>query len=94
MDKHLSESAVIYQNERTAQRSIDGETIIIGVDDDYIHLLNDLGSFIWEKLQAGTNLNELVNNICEAFDVDSSTAKKDATEFISKLQDKNLIKLQ
>lgn len=49
--------------------------------------LNESGKFLWEKLQAGTEAEDLVNNLKDHFEIDKDLAQKDVEKFICKLKD-------
>ena len=47
--------------------------------------LNEVGSFIWDSLDASDSLEELTYKVVEEFDIDQPTAEQDVTVFIAKL---------
>ena len=54
--------------------------------------LNKTGAFLWEILQKGTEKEDLVKALLEAYEVDEQTARNDVDMFIDRLQQANLIK--
>lgn len=52
---------------------------------------NEVGAFIWKKLEKEASMEELVSAILDEFNVDENTAKNDAEEFIEKLKKINAI---
>lgn len=53
--------------------------------------LNSTGAFLWSILEKGAEIDDLVNALTKNYKVDNATAKKDAVEFIDKLQKANLL---
>ena len=53
--------------------------------------LNDSGRYLWEKLQSGTTEQELLQTMLNDFDIDESTASKDISAFIAKLEEAGLL---
>lgn len=57
------------------------EAIVLDVKTGRAVGLNELGTFIWQRL--GTrNLDEIASEIVAAFDVDLLTARQDLEEFV------------
>lgn len=47
--------------------------------------VNELGAFIWKKLQQEVSEDELIQEILEEYEVDEETARHDVEEFLNKL---------
>ena len=77
-------------------RDIAGELVLVPVGTaakNYGGLVtcNEVGAFIWKKLEGGMSMDELVSAILDEFEVDESTARKDAEEFVEKLKNINAV---
>ena len=70
-------------------RTVAGETVVLptgGVTNfDMMITLNGTGKFLWEKLEKGTQTEELVAALLEEYDVDEATAKAHVEAFVEKL---------
>lgn len=75
-------------------RMLDNEAFIISVDGNKIHTLNTLGSFIWQLTEGKNTVQQMVNLICERFEVSEKVAQSDANEFIEKLLNQGLVELR
>jgi len=53
--------------------------------------LNKIGVFLWQRLEKGCSMEELVSAVTEKYDVDEGTAAKDAEAFISALREKDIL---
>jgi len=78
-------------------REIAGETIIVPIrgrvgDLDSIYTLNEVGASIWNLLDGRTTVSQIVEAICQDFDVTVEEARKDALEFLETLKQANLIR--
>ena len=49
--------------------------------------LNDSGKFLWERLEAGAEADELVSGLMARFGIDQALARRDVETFIGKLQE-------
>jgi Coenzyme PQQ synthesis protein D (PqqD) len=72
-------------------RTIQGETVILNRKDGRLHQLNPTASFIWGCCDGNSNIAEIMDRLVSAYEVDSSTARKDVEEVVSKLQNSNLL---
>ena len=74
-------------------RTIAGSDIVVTVgkrtlDFNGIINLNDSAAFLWERLAAGAEEEELVSAILENYtDVDEATARKSVAEFIQTIRE-------
>ncbi len=77
-------------------RHIAGETLLVPLagkiaDLQRVIALNATGALIWEKLETPRNLDGIVAALVAAFSVDADTARRDATEFLERLESANLL---
>jgi len=79
-------------------RDISGETIIVPIrnkvgDLGSIYTLNEVGSTIWQLIDGKKNVNEIIEAVCNAYEVTSEVAEKDSLEFLNTLKEAGLIHL-
>lgn len=77
-------------------RNVAGSHIVVPVGEGCLDFsgvitLNEVGAFLWEKLQADTSAGELLSALLAEYDVDEATAKADIDEFIAKLKGADLL---
>jgi hypothetical protein len=58
----------VRQSERTASRVIDGKAIVITIDQNELHVLNGVGTRVWQLLD-GRELGAVVEAIVAEFEV-------------------------
>ena len=80
-------------------REIAGETIIVPVRDrvgdlDSVYTLNELGTFIWQLLDGQTSINQIVEAICQNYDITPDEAMKDTLDFLRSLETRGLVGLK
>ncbi|MBI5893820.1 MAG: PqqD family protein [Deltaproteobacteria bacterium] len=71
-------------------RKIADEFILVPVrhkvaDLNCIYVLNEVGALIWEFIDGKRALDEILDSIIEAYDVERETAKNDLLSFINQL---------
>ena len=79
------------RNKNFIFRQIVEEMVLVPIrqnvaDLDSIYTLNELGVFIWERLETPISAAELHDDILEDFDVDAATVQSDLTIFIEELE--------
>ena len=77
-------------------RNVAGSNIVVPVGDSCLDFggvitLNEVGAFLWEKLQNETTEQQLAEALLGEYDVDEATAKADVAEYIEKLKGADLL---
>jgi hypothetical protein len=72
-------------------RTIDGETLILDRKEGRLHQLNPTASLIWDCCDGKSNIAEIIDRLVTAYEVDSSTARKDVEEALLNLRSSNLL---
>lgn len=78
------------------KRQIAGETILIPVgktvyDSHGMFALNELGSFLWERLPDAADAEDLVKAVAEEYAVAEETARRDIGEFLNTLREMGIL---
>lgn len=66
-------------------REIDGEGVILNLDDENYYGLNATGVEIWTALDSGCSLDAAVEKLLLAFDVSEDEARADAMALVGDL---------
>ena len=74
----------LQQNERTASRVMDGKAIVITIDRNQLHVLNAVGTRVWQ-LTDGRSINDIVDDIVREFAVDRDRALADVLAFAEQM---------
>ena len=80
----LSGPERLLQNERTACRVIGGKAVVITIDENQVHVLNSVGTRVWE-LADGRPLDAIVDAIVDEFEVERTQAALDVCTFAERL---------
>lgn len=78
------------KNPMFVARKVEGNGFLVPLAEDpgeirRMHRLNDLGWFIWESLERVPDIKGLSALIAGEFDIDESTASRDARVFLENL---------
>jgi methyltransferase-like protein len=74
-----------------AIRNVGNEKVLVPLKNNIANMteiftLNEVGSFIWDKIDGKNTEEDIIIAITNEFDIDESTARKDLTEFIEKIE--------
>jgi hypothetical protein len=84
---------IVARDPDAAWRTMDEETIVITPTDSVMHSLNEVGAYIWYLADGNCTVRDIIEGVCEEFDVDPDTAEADTLEFIRALADKGMLRI-
>jgi len=92
----LPDNGRFIRNREVVSRQIEGELIIVpirhGVGDlNSLYTLNPVGSVLWNFMTEGHTVPEMVQRICDEFDVTTAQAQGDIHDFLDSLLEEKLI---
>lgn len=85
------EEKIPIKSPQTAHQIIDGEAVIITPGQMMVHVLNAVGSRIWDLADGGRNIQDIATILAEEFDVSYDTALRDTAEFTTHLAAKEIM---
>ncbi len=80
----LSISSHINQSSRTASRVVDGRAVVVVIDEQALHTLNDVGTYVWSRAD-GRSVSAIVEELVEEYDVERPRATEDVMQFVEQL---------
>jgi hypothetical protein len=84
-------SKAIVQSNGLVSRIIDGEAFLMTEDGKKVHMINKVGTLIWECADGNVLIEKIISKILKRFDIDAETAKNDCLEFIHELVDSKML---
>ena len=78
------------------KRDIAGDTILVPVgktvyDSNGLFILNELGGFLWDHLEAAETEEALLSAVLAEYEVTEETARQDIAAFLNKLRELNIL---
>lgn len=78
-------------------REIAGDYILVPVgktalDFNGLITVNEIGAFLWEKMQGETTVDELTKCVLDEYEVEEATAHADVEEFVQTLLAAGIVK--
>ena len=77
--------------EEIAAKVIDGEAIIINLASGIYYSMDKVGGSIWEMIEAGRTLQEILSVILARYDVSHEQAQNDIEQLVNDLLQENLV---
>jgi hypothetical protein len=74
-------------------RVVDDEAVIVLPGEGKVKVLNEVGAFIWSQIDGIRTISEIVNLVCDEYDVDQPQAQTDTITFLTDLQQRGVIVL-
>jgi hypothetical protein len=84
----------IFKNEKIASRIIERQAFIVTPLDSTLHLLNEVGTRIWQLIEEKKNIEKIIEHICAEYDMDRLTIERDVREFIQILEKKGIVEIK
>lgn len=72
-------------------KQIGTETIILTESGEELHTLDEVGTYVWSRIDGKRSLSQILDNLCEEYDVSRDRAQADFLSFIDALQEKQII---
>ncbi|MCB2076245.1 MAG: PqqD family protein [Novosphingobium sp.] len=79
------------RNPQILSSDIDDETVMLSIESGYFFSAKGIGPFIWNMMEAPRSRSELLEGICEAYDVDADTAGSDLDRFLEELDEHGML---
>ena len=78
------------------RREIAGDVILVPVggtvlENNGLFALNELGAFLWDRLESAEDEESLVQAVLAEYEVDEEIARTDVAAFLQKLQDMEIL---
>ena len=78
------------------RREIAGDVILVPVggtvlENNGLFALNELGAFLWDRLESAEDEETLVQAVLSEYEVDEATARTDTAAFLQKLREMEIL---
>lgn len=80
-------------NQELLQSEIDGETIMMSIDNGKYYGLNNVASRIWEIIKDEPVYSEIIEKLLEEYNIDKDQCEEETTVFLESLIEKKIIKI-
>jgi hypothetical protein len=81
----MDSGKIIKKGEDTPWNIVDEEVVLLNLDSGHYYSLNESGRRIWELLDGKNTIPDIVNIICNEFDIGQKEAAEDINNLIDEL---------
>jgi len=89
--KDMTEASVVVASDGITSTEIEGESILLDLEEGVYYGLNSVGGAIWEKIQEPVPIEDIVRAITDAYDVERGQCREDVLALVADLQENGLV---
>ncbi len=89
--EEITTDTIINQIEDIVDTDIDGETVMMSIQNGEYYGLDEIGSRIWALIKEPVRVSSLIDTLLERFDVDRETCEKDVLKFLNDLNEDRIL---
>ena len=89
--KEITPDTFISQVEEIVASDIDGETVMMSIENGKYYGLDDIGSRIWQLIEKPVKVADLIDTLLERFDVARETCERDVLKFLNELNEDKIL---
>lgn len=87
----LSMETTIVQSPGNVISDMDGETVMMSIDNSKYYNLGAIGGYIWGNIMTPISINKLISKLTNEFNVENSECEKEVISFLEQLLNEKLI---
>jgi len=93
-EESLTRSSIVVAAEHQTSAEVDGESVILDLEEGVYYGLNPVGARIWAELQEPASVEEIAAAITAEYDVDSAQCLEDVLSLLRNLEENDLIEVE
>ena len=82
----------IYRNKEIHAADIDGDKVMMDLEKGKYYAMNAVGSFIWDMIEEERNVEDIIEDLLNEFEITRETCEETVLRFLNGLEDEGLIK--
>ena len=75
-------------------QEVDGEMVLLDMESENYFGLDEVGTAIWQAMQEKETLKEVLDVLLEQYEVETEMLEHDLSDFIAKLVESGLVKVE
>jgi len=92
MRKVITTGSAVCQVEEILVGDVDGEKVMMSVEDGQYFALEPIGSRIWELIESPTRISDIVDTLVRQYDVERAACERDVLAFLEELDGAGLLR--
>lgn len=91
MEKKITSSSVVVQNEGYVASNMDGEKVMMSIKNSKYYNLGEIGGAIWDAAVRPVTVSEIIARLLSEYDVSREQCERQVIAFLENLQKEGLI---
>ncbi len=91
MSKTITLASIIQRNENIIDANIDGETVMMSIENGEYYGMDSIASRIWGLLETSGTVGEICTQLQQNYDVSERQCQEDVLAFLNDLAEQNTI---
>jgi hypothetical protein len=91
--KEITTDTIISRIEEIVASDIDGETVMMSIENGKYYGLDDIGSRIWELIEKPIRVSDLIDTLLGRYEVDRKTCERDVLKFLNELNEDEIVQV-
>lgn len=87
----LNQNTLVQRNPKLIANQMDGEIVMMSIDNGEYYGLDEVGSRIWDLMQEPVSISKLVDQLISEFDVTPDECLQDILSFLDELLNRDLV---
>lgn len=87
----INHQSIIQRSNKLVSSNMDGETVMMSIENGEYFGLNPVGSRMWELIENPIEVDALIELLLDEFDVSHEQCEIETMEFLNHLLDKKLL---
>ncbi|WP_164667428.1 lasso peptide biosynthesis PqqD family chaperone [Virgibacillus doumboii] len=94
MNKTISINDIVSQIEGNIVSDMDGEKVMLSIQNGKYYNLGEIGGEIWEFIKEPASIHDLIRSLVAQYDVEESECRDQTIGFIDHLLEEGLVKVE
>jgi hypothetical protein len=69
----------------------DGEAVLVHPEKGQVKVLNEVGAYIWSKVDGASSIRDISEYVCSEYNVDQTESERDALSFLMDLEERGVL---
>jgi hypothetical protein len=80
--------------EKVLMQDLDGETVLLNLDNGHYYGLDEIGSTVWKQMMEGKSVEECIPLLLTEYEVDEAVLRTDLSSLLNDLCEQGLVSVE
>lgn len=90
----IDKNSLVTKTDTHLESEVDGEIVLMGIDDGQFFSLSGTGKAIWQALETDSRVSDLIAGLMTRYDVDEATCQAETLALLEELQARHLVEIK